>query len=484
MTTKRDELQEPKVCPLPELVIIDDNPAAIALVRAALESRLVDVIGFTNPVAGLESIERNRPDIVLLGLNMPELNGLEVLEKIMQIAPGTDVILTTEDYSTESAVRAIQMGASDYWTKPLDLDRLHSRLDSWLEERHKNAQRLRLDTELTRAYDFHGIVGRSPSLLDMFTKLHRSAPHFQTVLVRGDTGTGKELVANALHKLSPRSNRPLVVCNCAALVDTLVESELFGYIKGAFTGANEDRQGMIEAADKGTLFLDEVGEIPLATQAKLLRVLQNREVRRVGAAWSRTVDVHIIAATNRDLRGMTAEGSFREDLYYRLAILEIHVPSLSERPEDLPLLLRHFLDKYANEYEKPGLALTHRAELLLNRYPWPGNVRELQHLIASCAMVTDGALIDVRDLPEWVQHRELNLRDPDDLISLAEMHCRHAQRVLARVGGSQKKAAEVLGIGRTTLYRLLRRESLNALAAAAGTQGNDAPLPIEGEATV
>jgi DNA-binding NtrC family response regulator len=232
--TKHDELQDLKVCPLPELVIIDDNPAAIALVRAALESRLVEVVGFTDPILGLEAIERNHPDIVLLGLNMPELNGLEVLERIMQIAPGTDVILTTRDYSTESAVRAIQMGASDYWTKPLDLERLHGRLDTWLEERHKNAQRLRLDTELTRAYDFHGIVGRSPSLLDMFMKLRRSAPHFQTVLVRGDTGTGKELVANALHQLSPRSNRPLVVCNCAALVDTLVESELFGYIKGAF----------------------------------------------------------------------------------------------------------------------------------------------------------------------------------------------------------------------------------------------------------
>jgi transcriptional regulator with PAS, ATPase and Fis domain len=302
----------------------------------------------------------------------------------------------------------------------------------------------------------------------MFTKLRRIAPHFQTVLVRGDTGTGKELVANALHKLSPRAKRPLVVCNCAALVDTLVESELFGYVKGAFTGANEDRLGMIEAADKGTLFLDEVGEIPLATQAKLLRVLQNREVRRVGAASSRNVDVHIIAATNRDLRRMAAEGSFREDFYYRLAIVEIHVPSLSERREDLPLLLRHFLDKYATEYAKPGLAVTRRAELLLNRYPWPGNIRELQHLVASCAMVVDGPLVDIGDLPEWVQHQNLNLRDPDELISLAEMHCRHAQRVLVRVGGSQKKAAEILGIGRTTLYRLLRRESLSALGAAVG----------------
>lgn len=454
--------------PLPALVVIDDDPTAIDLVRGALESRRVDVIGFTSPALGLESVERDRPDIVLLGLKMPDLNGLEVLERIMQVAPSTDVILTTEDYSTESAVRAIQMGATDYWTKPLDLDRLHSRLDIWLEERHRYDQRLRLDTELTRAYDFHGIVGRSPSLLDMFTKLRRIAPHFQTVLVRGDTGTGKELVANALHKLSPRAKRPLVVCNCAALVDTLVESELFGYVKGAFTGANEDRLGMIEAADKGTLFLDEVGEIPLATQAKLLRVLQNREVRRVGAASSRNVDVHIIAATNRDLRRMAAEGSFREDFYYRLAIVEIHVPSLSERREDLPLLLRHFLDKYATEYAKPGLAVTRRAELLLNRYPWPGNIRELQHLVASCAMVVDGPLVDIGDLPEWVQHQNLNLRDPDELISLAEMHCRHAQRVLVRVGGSQKKAAEILGIGRTTLYRLLRRESLSALGAAVG----------------
>jgi DNA-binding NtrC family response regulator len=484
LTTRCDKLQELKVYSLPELVVIDDDPAAIALVRCALKSRRVDVVGFTDPVLGLESIERDCPDIVLLGLNMPGLNGLEVLERIMQIAPSTDVILTTADYSTESAVRAIQMGASDYWTKPLDIDRLHVRLDTWLEERHRNAQRLKLDTELTRAYDFHGIVGRSPSLLDMFIKVRRIAPHFQTVLVRGETGTGKELVTKALHKLSQRSNQPLIVCNCAALVDSLVESELFGYIKGAFTGATQDRQGMIETADKGTLFLDEVGEIPLATQAKLLRVLQNREVRRVGSVGSRTVDMHIIAATNRDLRQMAAQGSFREDLYYRLAMVEIHVPSLSERREDLPLLFRHFLDKYANEYEKPGLALTPRAELLLNRYQWPGNIRELQHLIASCAMVADGALIDVRDLPQWIQHQGLNLHDPDDLISLAELYSRHAQRVLERVGGSQRKAAEILGIGRTTLYRLLRRESLSALAAEPDTAGKEMLLPTEDEATV
>jgi DNA-binding NtrC family response regulator len=454
------------------LIVIDDDQSAIELIQAALEPRLIHVVGFTNPIRGLEHIAHYRPEVTLLDQNMPELSGLEVLDQITQVAPGTDVILVTADYSTETAVRAIQMGASDYWTKPLDLERLRDRIDTWLDDRRKTQQRLILDGNLTRAYDFYGIVGRSPSLLDMFTKVRRIAPHFQMVLVRGDTGTGKELVANTLHLLSPRAKRPLVVCNCAALVDTLVESELFGYVKGSFTGAVEDRAGMIEAADNGTLFLDEVGEIPLSTQAKLLRVLQNRELRRVGASSPRKVDVHIIAATNRDLRRMVVQGSFREDLYYRLAVVEILVPSLSERREDLPLLLRHFLDKYAREYNKPGLSLARRAEILLSGYSWPGNIRELQSMIASCAMVSGGTLIDVADLPEWVQNQS-HVQQENGLVSLDEMDGRHARHVLARVAGNHKRAAEVLGIGRTTLYRLLRREGLNAEVASARAGAND-----------
>ena len=447
---------------LPQLIVLDDEIPAIELIRLALEPRAIQVIGFTNPILGLEHIANDRPDIVLLDVNMPELNGLEVLERITQISSGTDVILITADYSTETAVRAIQMGASDYWTKPLNLERLRDRIDAWLDDRQMTQRRLTLDSELTRAYEFHGMVGRSPLLMDMFTRMRRIAGHFETVLVLGETGTGKELVANTLHKLSPRAGRPLLICNCAALVDTLVESELFGYVKGSFTGAMEDRAGMIETADKGTLFLDEVGEVPLATQAKLLRVLQNRELRRVGATLSRQVDVHIIAATNRDLRQMVEEGSFREDLYYRLATVEIRVPSLSERSQDLPLLLRHFLEKYAKEYNKPRLALTRRAELLLTRYRWPGNIRELQHVIGSSAMVTEGAVIDIHDLPESIQQQSLTIQNSDDLISLSEIEYLHATRVLARVGGSQKKAAEVLGIGRSTLYRLLRRVGLSS----------------------
>jgi DNA-binding NtrC family response regulator len=456
----------------PELIVIDDDQSAIELIQAALEPRPIHVVGFTNPVLGLKHIAHYRPEVALLDQNMPELSGLEVLEQITQVAPGTEVILVSADYSTDTAVRAIQMGASDYWTKPLDLERLRDRIDAWLDDRRKAQQRLLLDGALTRAYDLHGIVGRSPLLLDMFTKVRRIAPHFQMVLVRGDTGTGKELVANTLHLLSPRAKRPLVVCDCAALVDTLVESELFGYVKGSFTGAMEDRAGMIEAADNGTLFLDEVGEIPLTTQAKLLRVLQDRELRRVGASRSRHVDVHIIAATNRDLRRMVERHTFREDLYYRLAVVEIIVPSLSERREDLPLLLRHFLDKYARQYNKPGLKLTRRAEILLSGYSWPGNIRELQSMIASCAMLSGGVLIDIADLPEWVQKRIQVPQQNDELVSLDEIDGRHARHILARFAGNHTRAAEVLGIGRTTLYRLLRREGPDAEVAAARAGAN------------
>jgi transcriptional regulator with PAS, ATPase and Fis domain len=301
------------------------------------------------------------------------------------------------------------------------------------------------------------MIGRSPSLVEMFVRMRRIASHFETVLIRGETGTGKELVANTLHKLSPRAARPLIVCNCAALVDSLVESELFGYVKGAFTGAGEDRQGLIEAADGGTLFLDEVGELPFATQAKLLRVLQNREVRRVGATKSRIVDVHIIAATHKDLRKMISEGTFREDFYYRLAMVDIHVPSLAERREDLPLLIRHFLEKYARQYGKAALTITRRAEIALSNYSWPGNIRELEHVIGSCALVCNADTVDVGDLPEWILKQSSSTSPEDKLLSLAEMDRVHAKRVLVALGGNVTKAAEALGIGRTTLYRLLRR---------------------------
>jgi two-component system, NtrC family, response regulator HydG len=290
----------------------------------------------------------------------------------------------------------------------------------------------------------------------VFAKIRRVAPHFRTVLISGATGTGKELVARALHNLSPVPANPFVVRNCSAIVDSLMESELFGHVKGAFTGASQDKLGVFEYANHGTVFLDEIGELPLTAQSKLLRVLQNHEIQRVGAPAPRTVDVRVIAATNRNLRSMVKEGTFREDLYYRLAMVEIKLPGLAERREDLPLLERYFLEKFSAEYNKPVSGVTRRAQTRLAMYSWPGNVRELENVIGNACMMVDGIVIDVRDLPESIRGQSSELPAEDEtMISLDELQKRHMIRVLERVGGNKSQAAEILGVSRATIYQLL-----------------------------
>jgi len=281
------------------------------------------------------------------------------------------------------------------------------------------------------------------------------------VLVNGATGTGKELVAQALHRLSPAKRGALVVCNCSALVETLLESELFGYVRGAFTGANQDRAGLFEQADGGTIFLDEIGELSLAAQAKLLRVLQNRQVQRVGSSTNRPIDVRVVAATHRDLKAMVREGTFREDLYYRLAMVDIALPTLIDRREDLPLLERHFIKKYSLEYNKQISGLTRRAQARMAVYSWPGNIRELENVIGNACMMVEGNLIDVSDLHDNVRLPDPN-RDRDNvgnnlLLPLDEVERRHVLRVLEAVGGNKAKAAEILGIGRGTVYQILSK---------------------------
>jgi transcriptional regulator with PAS, ATPase and Fis domain len=295
-------------------------------------------------------------------------------------------------------------------------------------------------------------------MMEVYAKIRRIAPHFRTVLVTGATGTGKELVARALHRLSPASRGQFVVCNCSALVDNLVESELFGYVRGAFTGATQDKVGMFEHADHGTIFLDEIGELAPAAQAKLLRVLQDRQVQRVGSLTPRSIDVRVIAATHRNLKTMVRDGQFREDLYYRLAVVEIPLPILGNRREDLPLLERHFIEKFSTEYNKSIAGLVRRAQTRLATYPWPGNVRELENVIGNACMMVDGNLIDIRDLPERLRG-PLNedLGGDETFLSLDEMQRRHILRVLEGVGGNKARAAEVLGIGRATIYQLLAR---------------------------
>lgn len=441
-----------------KLLAIDDDAENLNLIETALGREGLEIFTSSDPEEGLETFLRVRPRIVLLDLVMPKLGGMELLERFLSADPGVEVILITAHYSAESAVEAIQKGATDYLTKPLDLNKLRSRIAALLSEAETRQRTLRLDQQLVDAYQFEGMIGRSPLLLEVYARIRRIAPHFRTVLVTGATGTGKELAAKALHRLSPASSGPFVVCNCSALVETLLESELFGYVRGAFTGATQDKIGMFEYADHGTIFLDEVGELAPAAQAKLLRVLQNRQVQRIGSTVSRDIDIRVVAATHRDLKAMVRDGQFREDLYYRLAVAEIPLPALASRREDLPLLERYFIEKFSREYQKPISGLSRRAQTRLAAYPWPGNIRELENVIGNACMMTEGSVIDISDLPDNLRQPSAEQFAPDEkFLSLEELQRRHILRVLDGVGGNKARAAELLGIGRGTIYKLLSK---------------------------
>jgi DNA-binding NtrC family response regulator len=440
---------------LPKVLAIDDEPQSLEFIKDALSGERLELHTANSADGAREVFGRIRPQIVLLDLVMPGIAGWGLLEEIVTKDPGVDVVLMTAHYSTESAVEAIQRGACDYLNKPLSLERFLRRISQLLGEAENRQRTMKLDQELLDVYQFEGIVGRSPLLLDVFAKIRRVAPHFRTALVTGATGTGKELVARALHRLGPVASNPFVVCNCSAIVETLLESELFGYVRGAFTGATQDKVGVFEYANRGTVFLDEIGDLPLAAQAKLLRVLQNQEVQRVGSPAPKTIDVRVIAATNHNLRTLIAEGKFREDLYYRLAMVEIPLPKLIDRREDLPLLQRYFLEKFSTEYKKQVTGITRRAQTLLSSYRWPGNVRELENVIGNACMMVDGPVIDIADLPQQLRSPASTSEQDESLISLDELQKRHLTRVLERVGGNKARAAEILGISRATVYELL-----------------------------
>ena len=444
------------------LLVIDDDPSAIQLVAEALESESFRVCGATSAAEGLELVARQRPPLVLLDLVLPGIAGMALLDQILAIDPGIDVILVTAHYSTDSAVEAIQKGAYDYLTKPLPIEQLRQKLAKWVADYQIRKRSLSLDSELLRVFQLEGIVGRSRSMLDVFSKIQRVAPHFQTALVTGESGTGKESAAKALHQLSPYASGPFIVCNCAAVPENLFESEVFGHTRGAFTGAAQNKSGFVEAASGGTLFLDEITEIPLSVQAKLLRLLQNREIQRVGTSRPEQVDVRIVAATNRDLRGLVADKKLREDLFYRLSMIEVRLPRLVDRREDLPLLQRHFLNRFSERYKKPALNLTRRAQAIISRHSWPGNIRELENVLGYACMITERDTIDVRELPDYLQEEGSSGSSQDHkMMSMKDMELRHLHRVLEHADGNRGKAAGILGISRTTMYRILEDEKKN-----------------------
>jgi DNA-binding NtrC family response regulator len=458
--------------PSVKLVAIDDTPASLELVSESLQQDGLTIFTATDPEEGLDLIFQERPQIVLLDLVMPKLSGLEVLERVVEFDPAIDVILMTAHYTTETAVEAIQKGASDYLNKPVSISALRSRVEKLLADVRRRQRALDLDTEMVETSRFEGMIGRSPLMWDLFARIRRVAPHYRSTLITGPTGTGKDLVAKALHNLSPASSGRFVTCNCSAVVETLFESELFGYVKGAFTGAASDKMGLMEFAHGGTLFLDEIGDMPLSTQAKLLRALQNQEVTRVGSVTPRKVDVRVIAATNRDVRDLMAQKHFREDLYYRLAMVELRTPALADRREDLPLLEKFLLDRFTAQFNKCIRGLTRRAQIVLARHSWPGNIRELENVLGHACMMAMGDMIDVEDLPAslWNQERAAgNSHEPEPpgnsatsfSVSPAVSFDEHEKGLLAdaleRAGGNQSEAARLLRISRDRLrYKMAK----------------------------
>jgi len=457
------------------LLIIDDNAGSLELLSTALAQPGLEILTASDPEEGLDLVHRRRPQIVLTDLVMPNLSGLEVLEQVVEFDPSIDVILMTAHYSTESAVEAIKRGATDYLNKPISIATLRERVGKLLDEARRRSHASRLEGELLASSEFEGIIGRSALMWDLFSQIRRVAPHYRSLLVTGQTGTGKDLIARAIHRRSPAHAGRYAVLNCSAVVETLFESELFGHVKGSFTGATADKPGMFEYAHGGTLFLDEIGDMPLATQAKLLRVLQNQEVQRVGALSSHKVDVRIIAATNHDLRLAIREKRFREDLYYRLSMVELQVPSLADRREDLPLLERHFISHFAAQYQKQIRGLTHRAQILLALHLWPGNVRELENVIGHACMMTMSDMIDVHDLPPYLNSAasQEGLREApvpaEQSGTLEEQERVLIVRALEAAGGNQSKAARILRIGRDALRYKLKKHNLEATHSERGT---------------
>ncbi|MFN7997324.1 MAG: sigma-54 dependent transcriptional regulator [Bryobacteraceae bacterium] len=457
-----------------KLVVIDDDPQSLELVSEALCENGLNIQTASDPEVGLEMVRRERPQIVLSDVVMPKMNGMELMGRILQLDPATDVVLMTAHYSTEAAVEAIKKGACDYLTKPISVSVLRDRIGKLAADARRRQRATVLDGELMETCQFEGMVGRSPLMWEMFGQIRRVAPHYRACVVTGPTGTGKELVAQALHRLSPAVSGPMVVCNCSAVVETLFESELFGHVKGAFTGATTNKMGLFEYAHGGTLFLDEIGDMPLSTQAKLLRVLQNQEVQRVGSLSARKVEVRVVAATNHDLRAQITAKHFREDLYYRLSMVEIKTPALADRKEDLPLLERFFVRKFAEQYKKSIVGLTPRAEIQLARHTWPGNVRELENVIGHACMLAAGTTVDISDLPQYV--REGNSPRTGDVIqfpapeaenapgselSFDEQERRVIEQALERCGGNQVHAARLLGISRDKLRYKIKKHNLS-----------------------
>ena len=451
----------------PRVLVVDDEPSMRDMLRIVLRRDGYDVTVAPNGREAVELLGREHVDLLISDIRMPDISGVEVLRVAKETNRDIVAFMMTAFASTDSAVEAMRLGAVDYFTKPFSMDELRLKVRTHLEALRLKQENVLLKRALNTTHEFCNIIGRSDAMLDLFKMIETIAKTNSTVLVTGESGTGKDLVARAVHYHSLRREHPFVALNCGGLPETLLESELFGHVRGAFTGADTNKKGLVEVAERGTIFLDEIGEMTQTMQVKLLRVLQDRRFRRLGGTEETQADIRVIAATNQALEKMVAEGRFREDLYYRINVIQVHLPPLRDRREDVPLLAEHFLAKYAQGVEKPVRGISRDALALLSAYAWPGNVRELENAIERAVALEQSPLVLPESLPAQVRagggmtaravgapadahtgsSSMPDLKEGFDLEALGEEFYRHyIALALERAGGVQTKAAEMLGM--------------------------------------
>ena len=454
------------------VLIVDDEDTTRSLCQDVVSDAGLRTRTASTTEQALEILDQSPVDIVITDLRVPHIGGLALLKKIRESYPQTSVMVLTQYGTIESAVEATKMGAADYITKPFHIPELRSKLDRMVRMFEvDNENRVLRETLRTRP-GFAGLIGISSKMQRVYKLIEKVSQHNYPVLILGESGTGKELVARSIHFSGLRRNRPFVPVDCSSLPPNLIESELFGHVKGAFTGATHNRQGLLETAENGTLFLDEIGELPTDMQAKLLRAIQEKEIRPIGGSERLQVAARVIAATNRDLESMVRLGTFRQDLYFRLNVVQIKLPPLRERKTDIPILISSFLEKQCSEREGREFTFTEAAMSQMLSYDWPGNVRELENTVERATALSSGPLLDVADLPTYVQYAMSHrVPPPDEIVPLEELEKRAILHAMQEASGDKLQAAKLLKIGKTTLYRKLKQYG------AEGRRFVDEPAP-------
>lgn len=451
------------------ILIIDEDPSLHDLIKQSSIASFCNIY-FPNDYEDYEElfifIKDNNIHVIIADLDRNKKERLSLLKKTKKFDPLLDMIMVGKSLAPEEVVDLINQGASDYLARPLQLDSIQKTLKNIINKKALRRKTFLLEKSLEKKYSFQGIIGKSPYMLEIFSLIEKISKYFTSVLVIGETGTGKEMVARAIHNLSQVNNKNLVICDCVSIPENLFESELFGYAKGAFTGAYKDKKGLFEEAHNGIIFLDEIGEIPLSIQAKLLRVLEHHQFRPLGSNKIRNVEIRAIAATSRDLRKDIESGTFRKDLFHRLNKIEIHLPPLRKRPEDIPLLVRHFLNRYSKKLSKKIEGVSQEAQKIFLRYEWPGNVRELENVLERASILSKKEFIDIKDLPKYLQEHlpsksKIPFINKKNLSTLNDLEKEYIIYLLKTTGNNLRKTAQILDISRTTLYNKIRKYNIS-----------------------